>query len=137
MVQYYRDMCPRQSHVLDLLIEADSSPKGSKIVWNGDLVSFFKELNHIIFTKTLLSYPCFTIPFTVFTDASGKKLGAVISQNNKPIAFFSISLIKLQINYTMTEKETIARVECLKKFHRILFGYEINVFLYHKIWYMP
>ena len=28
------------------------------------------------------------IPFSVHKDASGKQLGAVISQNNKPISLF-------------------------------------------------
>ena len=30
-VHYYRDMCPRLSHVLDTLKEAASGPKGGKI----------------------------------------------------------------------------------------------------------
>ena len=82
--------------------------------------------------ETLLSYPDWEIPFTVHTDASDKQLGAVISQNNKPIAFFSRRLGKPQSNYTRTDKELLAIVECLKQFRGIIFGYEINVFSDHK-----
>ena len=66
------------------------------------------------------------------TDASDKQLGAVISQNNKPIAFFSQRLTKLQRNYTTSEKELLSIVECLKQFRNILFGYEIHVYSDHK-----
>ena len=39
---------------------------------------------------------------------------------------------KPQCDYTTTEKELLAIVECLKKFWGILFGYEINVLLDHE-----
>ena len=32
MVQYYKDMCPRWSHMLSPLTEADSGPKGRKLI---------------------------------------------------------------------------------------------------------
>ena len=72
------------------------------------------------------------MPFTVHNDSSDKQLGAVIGQNNKPISFLSSIVNKPQRNYTTTEKELIMIVECLKQFRGILFGYEINVFSYHK-----
>ena len=72
------------------------------------------------------------MPFIVHTDASYKQVGSVISHNNKPIAFFSRKLSKLQRNYTKTEKELLAIVECLKQFRGIIFGYELNVFSDHK-----
>ena len=34
MVHYYRDMCPRRSHILDPLTEGVSGPKGRKILLN-------------------------------------------------------------------------------------------------------
>ena len=47
-------------------------------------------------SDTLLSYPGCKIPFKVHTYAYDKQLGAVISQNNKPIELFSIILSKPQ-----------------------------------------
>ena len=46
----------------------------------------------------------------------------------KPIDFFSRILTKPQRNFTMTEKEPLAIVECLKQFQGILFGYELKLF---------
>ena len=66
--------------------------------------------------ETLLSYPYWKLPFTVQTYASDKQLGAVISQNNKPIAIFSKKLSKPQHNYTTTKKEILAVVECLNQY---------------------
>ena len=42
MVQYYRYMWPRRSHTLAPLTEADSGPKGRKILWNDTLDISFK-----------------------------------------------------------------------------------------------
>jgi hypothetical protein len=89
-------------------------------------------MTRVLISETLLTYPDWTIPLTIHTDASDYQLGAVISQRNKPIAFFSRKLSKAQCNYTTTEKELLAIVECLKQFCGILFGYPIDVWSDHK-----
>ena len=81
--------------------------------------------------KTLLSYPDFTKPFNIHTDTSDYQLGAVISQNNKPIVFYSKRLNPAQTRYTTTEKELLAIVETLKEFKNILVGQEIRVYADH------
>ena len=91
----------------------------------------------MVSSEAFSSYPDWTIPFTVQTDASDKQMGDVISQNNKPIVFFLIILSKPQHNYTTKRKEILSVVECPKQFLIILFGYEINVFSDNKICYMP
>ena len=78
------------------------------------------------------SYPDWTVTLTINTDASDKHLGAVISPNIKTIALLWIILSKIQCNYTTTEKDILVIVEFLEKLQVILFGYEINVFSYHK-----
>ena len=89
-------------------------------------------LKRMVFAETLINYLYLKLIFTVHTGAYDKQLGAVISQNNKPIDFFSERLSKPQSNYTTTEKELLAVVECPKQSRGIISGYEINVFLYHK-----
>ena len=49
----------------------------------------FDKIIQIFGCKTLLSYPDFDLPFEIHTNASQTQLGVVISQNNKPIAFYS------------------------------------------------
>ena len=54
--------------------------------------------------ETLLTYPDWNYPFDIHTDASDVQLGAVISQQGRPIAFFSRKFNIAQLNYTTTEK---------------------------------
>ena len=123
MVQYYRDMWPRRSDILDPLTEASIGPQGRKIIWSDALKDSVREPKHMVSAENLLSYPYRTITFTVHTNATDKQLGAVIIKNNKPIALFSIILSKPQHNYTTTNKELLAIVERIHKFCGILFGY--------------
>ena len=91
------------------------------MLWNDALESSFKELKHMVYDKTLLSYPYFTIPFRVHTDAPDKQLCAVISHSNNPFDFFSIILSNPQRNYTTNDKGILVIVECLKQFRGIVF----------------
>ena len=43
MLQYYRDIWPRQSHVLDPLTEAASNHKSRKVLWNDALEVLLKN----------------------------------------------------------------------------------------------
>ena len=77
-------------------------------------------------------YPNFTKPFDIHTDASHTQLGAVISQQGRPIAFYSRKLNPAQTRYTTTERELLAIVKTLKEFKNILLGQTIKVYTDHK-----
>jgi hypothetical protein len=81
----------------------------------------------------MLSWPIQTIPkiFEIYTDASTKQLGAVITQDNRPIAFFSRKLSDTQCKYSITKIELLAIVETLKEFKGMLRGQNIKVFTDH------
>ena len=67
-----------------------------------------------------------------YTDASDYQVGAAIIQNGLPVAYFSKKLFKSQLFYSVTEKELLAIVLCLKEYRKILYGGVINVYTDHK-----
>jgi hypothetical protein len=73
------------------------------------------KIKAIACCKVLLSYPDFSKLFHIHTDASHYQLGAVISQNNHPIAFYSCKLQPAQVRYTTTERELLSIIKTLKR----------------------
>ena len=61
-------------------------------------------MKNIVGCDVLIYYPNFREEFIIHTDASNAQLGGIMSQNVKPIAFYSRKLTLAQINYTTTEK---------------------------------
>jgi hypothetical protein len=71
--------------------------------------------------------------FEIYTDPSSTQLGAVVTQDNRPIALFSRKLSKIQQKYSVTEIELLAIVKTLKEFKGMLWGQDIKVYTDHKI----
>ena len=59
---------------------------------------------------------------TLQTDASKKGLGAVILQNSKPVMFASRALTGAEKNYQNLERECLAMIWGMEKFHYFLYG---------------
>jgi hypothetical protein len=78
-----------------------------------------------------LAYPYYSKVFKIYTDASSKQLGAVITQENRPIAFFSWKLSTTKRKYSVTKIELLAIVETLKKFKGMLWGQSMKVYTDH------
>jgi hypothetical protein len=130
LVNYYRDMWVKRSHVLAPLAKLTSKEVPWK--WTKEHDDAFKEMKRIISKEALLAYPDFSKPFVIHTDASHHQLGAVISQNNRPIAFYSRKLTDAQTRYTTTERELLSICEVLKAYRNILLGQTIEVHTDHK-----
>ena len=74
----------------------------------------------MIARDVVLTYPDFSKKFVIYTDASNRQLGAVITQDNRPIAFFSRKLNSAQQKYSIAELELLLIVETLKEFKGLL-----------------
>ena len=64
---------------------------------------------------------------TLQTDASKKGLGAVLLQNSKPVMFVSRALTGSERNYQNLERECLATIWGMEKFHYFLYGKEFTL----------
>ena len=105
-----------------------------KATWHWDKVhqEAFDLVKTTIAKDVVLAYPDFSKVFEIYTDASSKQLGLVITQGNRPIAFFSRKLSIMQQKYSVTKIELLAIIETLKEFKGMLWGQQIKVYIDHK-----
>jgi hypothetical protein len=128
-------LAPLTSLVGECTQTKSTKAKGTKKVpWHWDEVHQ-REFNHVkatIAKDVVFAYLDFSKVFEIYTaDASSKQLGAVTTQDNRPIAFFSRKLSYMQRKYSVTKIELLAIVEILKEFKGMLWGQNIKVFTDH------
>jgi hypothetical protein len=142
MVHYYCDLWARRSKMLTPLtsLVGESSQtkvtraKGTKKVpWYWDEIHqrAFDHVKATIAREVVLAYPDYSNVFKIYTNASSKQLGAVITQENRPIAFFSWKLSNTQRKYSVTKIELLAIVKTLKEFKGMLWGKSMKVCTVH------
>src|SRR5690606_2636164 len=85
------------------------------------------------------SFPNFSLPFHVATDASNVSIGAVLyqlipGQEKKPkwISFIARSLQEHERKYSATKKELLGVVYALKKFQTYLWGNKFTLYTDHR-----
>lgn len=82
----------------------------------------FEQLKTLITSHPILKYPDFNKPFKINTDASQYAIGAVLLQDNHPVAYASRTLNNHEIRYSTTEKELLACVWGIKHFRPYIYG---------------
>ena len=65
----------------------------------------------MITRDVVLAYLDFSKSFEIYTDDSTMQMGAMITQDNRPIAFFSRKLSEMQTKYSVTGIKLLAIVE--------------------------
>lgn len=65
--------------------------------------------NALQMQKTSLVYPDFSKEFEIYTDGVSTQIGAIITQKNWPLAFFSGNLIKCQKKYSVIKLDLLSK----------------------------
>eukprot|EP00731_Ephydatia_muelleri_P039115 Em1119g1a len=104
----------------------------SSFLWTTECQKSFKILRHLLSSPPILSYPDFTKPFILDTDASNDGIGGVLSQLDKDggehvVAYGSRLLIKPERNYCVTRKELLAVVTFVTHFRTYLLGHTFTL----------
>ncbi|GJU38314.1 ty3-gypsy retrotransposon protein [Tanacetum coccineum] len=125
---YYRRFVPTYAHIASPLTDILKKPS---FTWNAAANSAFTKLKDAMTHLITLALPNFSEPFDLTTDASGVAIGAVLSQNDKPISFFSKKLCdRMQADSTYI-RELYAITEAIKKWRQYLLGRKFRVFTDH------
>lgn len=78
-------------------------------------------------TTLILAMPNFNDSFTIETDASGDRIGVVLTQQGKPIAFMSRTLGLTKKSWSTYAKEMLAIIEAIRLWRPYLLGRKIFI----------
>jgi len=90
--------------------------------WNLTAVMAFNQLKQALMSPLVLRLPDFTQPFIVESDACGVGIGAILIQEDRLIAFYGEALKGSSLALSTYEKEMLAIVKAIRKWHTYLLG---------------
>ena len=85
--------------------------------WNEEHQQAFDKIKAAVTQTPVLQYFDGKLPTTIQCDASQTGLGAVLMQSRGPIAYASRALTETEKQYAQIEKEMLAIVYAMQKFH--------------------
>ena len=135
LLNYYGKFLPNLAttlHPLNNLLQ-----KGKQWKWTADCKEAFEKAKTEIVSSSVLAHYDPILPLTLAADASAYGIGAVISHvmpngEERPIAFSSRTLQASEQNYAQLEKEALALIFGIKKFHQYLYGRKFTLITDHK-----
>ena len=129
-VNYLAKFLPKLSQVMEPLRRL--TQKGIEWYWGKAEEKAFTEVKKLVTQAPVLAYYSPKKELVIQCDASSLGLGAALLQEGQPIAFASRALTDPETRYATIEKEMLAVVFALEKWHQFVFGRHVVVKTDHK-----
>ena len=100
--------------------------------WSQEQTKSLNSLKELITKAPVLKYYAVNEPLVLSVDASSEGLGAVLLQNQQPVAYASKPLTECQKRYAQIEKELLAILHGCEHFHQYIYGRTVVVETDHK-----
>ncbi|XP_059210478.1 uncharacterized protein LOC131989303 [Centropristis striata] len=109
---YYRRFIPNFAELTSPLTDLTRKGASDPVQWTERCQVSLERVKQTLCGEPLLHTPNFSLPFVLQTDASGRGLGAVLSQQvqgvDRPVLYISRKLSEREARYSTVERECLA-----------------------------
>ncbi|KAG1933981.1 retrotransposable element [Pimephales promelas] len=130
MVNYLSKFCPHLSDSCDTLRQL--THRDAVWEWSGVQEEAFNKVKQTIASAPVLKYYNPEEDLVLQCDSSETGLGAALLQAGQPVAFCSRALTPTEKGYAQIEKECLAILFGMEKFHQYTYGRSTEVHSDHK-----
>jgi len=126
MINFYRRYIPNCAEIVAPITELTKNKMPNIVKWGDKQEEAFTEIKECLSSEPILKLPDLNREFILQTDASNQSLGGCLSQMHgglkHPVFYAGKKLIPREQNYFVGEREALAIIWAVKKFHRYLYG---------------
>jgi hypothetical protein len=135
LINYYGKFMAGLSNTLAPLY--DLLKKGKEWIWEEQQEAAFQQAKDQLSSDACLTHYDPKLQLVLSTDASSTGLGAILSHRwpdgtERPVSFASRKLSKTEVAYSQIEKEGLAIMFGMVKFHHYIFGRQFILLTDHR-----
>ena len=123
---YYRDFIPNFAAIAARLSDLTRKGQPNKFEWGDAQEKTYQTIKSYLTSELIVHLPDPAKTYFFLTDASNNGIGAVLMQTHDeklfPVCYASKKLSSTERNYSTIEKECLAIVWEIKRFHLYLYG---------------